>query len=35
MWPDFDQADLADALESFRQRERRFGGVAVVDVPAH
>jgi undecaprenyl diphosphate synthase len=28
MWPDFDQADLANALESFRQRERRFGGVA-------
>jgi undecaprenyl diphosphate synthase len=30
MWPDFDESDLARALESFRQRERRFGGVAVI-----
>jgi undecaprenyl diphosphate synthase len=26
MWPDFDAADLAEALASFHQRERRFGG---------
>jgi undecaprenyl diphosphate synthase len=30
MWPDFSEEDLATALESFKQRERRFGGVAVV-----
>jgi len=28
MWPDFDEADLDAALEEFRRRERRFGGVA-------
>jgi undecaprenyl diphosphate synthase len=27
MWPDFGPADLAQALEEFRRRERRFGGV--------
>ncbi|MGJ5011532.1 di-trans,poly-cis-decaprenylcistransferase [Bradyrhizobium oligotrophicum] len=27
MWPDFDAADLAQALASFRGRERRFGGL--------
>jgi undecaprenyl diphosphate synthase len=27
MWPDFDEADLESALEEFRHRERRFGGV--------
>jgi undecaprenyl diphosphate synthase len=27
MWPDFDEADLDAALEEFRGRERRFGGV--------
>jgi undecaprenyl diphosphate synthase len=27
MWPDFDEADLDAALEEFRRRERRFGGV--------
>jgi undecaprenyl diphosphate synthase len=27
MWPDFDQADLDAALEEFKRRERRFGGV--------
>jgi undecaprenyl diphosphate synthase len=30
MWPDFGEADLTMALDSFKQRERRFGGVAVV-----
>jgi undecaprenyl diphosphate synthase len=29
MWPDFDEADLDAALEEFRRRERRFGGVSV------
>jgi undecaprenyl diphosphate synthase len=28
MWPDFDASDLDAALEEFRHRERRFGGVA-------
>ena len=29
MWPDFDAADLARAVEEFRMRDRRFGGVHV------
>ena len=28
MWPDFDAADLDAALEEFRRRERRFGGLS-------
>jgi undecaprenyl diphosphate synthase len=28
MWPDFDTFDLDAALKEFRQRERRFGGLA-------
>jgi undecaprenyl diphosphate synthase len=31
MWPDFDEADLDGAIEEFRHRERRFGGVPVPD----
>ena len=27
MWPDFGPQDLAEALSSFQQRERRFGGL--------
>jgi undecaprenyl diphosphate synthase len=27
MWPEFDETDLDDALESFRVRERRFGAL--------
>ena len=27
MWPEFDAADLADALAAFHRRERRFGGL--------
>jgi undecaprenyl diphosphate synthase len=27
MWPEFDETDLARALEEFRLRERRFGSV--------
>jgi undecaprenyl diphosphate synthase len=27
MWPDFDRSDLAAAIHSFQQRERRFGGL--------
>lgn len=27
MWPEFEGKDLAEALTSFHQRERRFGGV--------
>ncbi len=26
LWPDFDQADLEDALEAYASRRRRFGG---------
>jgi undecaprenyl diphosphate synthase len=29
MWPDFDETDLDRAIEEFRHRERRFGGVPV------
>lgn len=29
MWPDFGAADLACAIEAFRGRERRYGGLAV------
>jgi undecaprenyl diphosphate synthase len=31
MWPDFNEADLDGAIEEFRHRERRFGGVPVPD----
>jgi undecaprenyl diphosphate synthase len=27
MWPEFDETDLAAALDEFNRRERRFGGV--------
>jgi len=30
MWPEFDAADLADALASFQRRERRFGGLTAI-----
>jgi undecaprenyl diphosphate synthase len=30
MWPEFDAEDLAEALASFRRRERRFGGLAAL-----
>jgi undecaprenyl diphosphate synthase len=33
MWPDFDEADLDAALEEFRHRERRFGGVPASTLP--
>ncbi len=32
MWPDFDAADLASALQDFHCRERRFGAVPVPTV---
>jgi undecaprenyl diphosphate synthase len=28
LWPDFDAADLAEAVEAFHRRERRFGALA-------
>jgi undecaprenyl diphosphate synthase len=28
LWPDFEPADLAEAVEAYARRERRFGGVA-------
>jgi undecaprenyl diphosphate synthase len=31
-WPDFDAAHLADALATYAERERRYGGVAARDV---
>jgi undecaprenyl diphosphate synthase len=33
MWPDFDEADLDAAVEEFRHRERRFGGVPEAAAP--
>ena len=30
LWPDFTRADLAAALDEFRRRERRFGGISRV-----
>jgi undecaprenyl diphosphate synthase len=30
LWPDFEAEDLAEALASFHQRERRFGGLQPV-----
>jgi len=27
-WPDFDRAALESAIEEYRRRERRFGGLA-------
>ena len=27
MWPDFDRTHLAEAIEEYRRRERRFGRV--------
>lgn len=32
MWPDFTGADLAEAVEAYRQRDRRFGAVPQVAV---
>jgi len=35
MWPEFCEADLEAALQEFRRRERRFGGLpAIVSAPA-
>jgi undecaprenyl diphosphate synthase len=31
MWPDFGEAELDAAVEEFKRRERRFGGVARVE----
>jgi len=33
MWPDFHETDFDDALDEFRQRERRFGGVSPHAIP--
>jgi undecaprenyl pyrophosphate synthase len=30
MWPEFSPADLAEAVDEFKARERRFGTVPVV-----
>jgi len=35
MWPDFDASDLDAALQEFRHRERRFGGVAAAARECH
>jgi undecaprenyl diphosphate synthase len=34
MWPDFSGADLGAALEVFRKRERRFGGIRTPSTPS-
>jgi undecaprenyl diphosphate synthase len=28
LWPDFDETDIDAALQAYRQRDRRFGGIA-------
>jgi undecaprenyl diphosphate synthase len=33
MWPDFDGDELAAAVEEFKRRERRFGGLGNADAP--
>ncbi len=33
-WPDFDKGELRKALEAYSRRERRFGRVSAVDLPA-
>lgn len=35
LWPDFTEADLDAALDDFRQRERRFGGLAENQTKKH
>ena len=30
LWPDFDEARLADAIGEFARRERRFGGLSSI-----
>jgi hypothetical protein len=34
MWPDFDGADLAQAIADFKRRNRTFGAVVVDEPPA-
>ena len=34
MWPDFGDADLADAVRRFRKRQRRFGGLPAAGPPS-
>ncbi len=34
LWPDFDAADLAEAVQAFHQRERRFGALAAEVTPS-
>ena len=31
-WPDFRPSHLAEAIETFQMRERRFGGVAAQEI---
>jgi undecaprenyl pyrophosphate synthase len=31
MWPTFTGEDLAEAVDEFRRRDRRFGGVTTAD----
>jgi undecaprenyl diphosphate synthase len=33
LWPDFGRSDLAAAVQDYRGRERRFGGLRVVRTP--
>ena len=32
LWPDFDETELKKAVESYQNRNRRFGGVALETV---
>lgn len=32
LWPDFDESDIDAALQAYRQRDRRYGGIAADDL---
>ena len=32
LWPDFDESDIDAALQAYRQRDRRYGGIAAEDL---
>jgi undecaprenyl diphosphate synthase len=32
LWPDFDASDIDAALQAYRQRDRRFGGIRSEDL---
>ena len=32
LWPDFNETDIDAALQAYRQRDRRYGGIAAEDL---